>query len=173
MVTQKKQKKAIESINSRLALVMKSGKFCLGLKQTLKVWNYFHRLLRKGHALHWRSSISACLNLCLHEISIDFDILLTNVWITLRRSGKARQSWLSSPTTPRLFAVQKLSTMPCWPRPASTTTLATTWNWALPAVNISECAWCLSRTPVTRTSLGLCQRATQSHRLLFFLYLLN
>ncbi|KAI9552514.1 hypothetical protein GHT06_022880 [Daphnia sinensis] len=33
---QKKQKKAIESINSRLALVMKSGKFCLGLRQTLK-----------------------------------------------------------------------------------------------------------------------------------------
>jgi len=34
--TQKKQKKAIESINSRLALVMKSGKYCLGLRQTLK-----------------------------------------------------------------------------------------------------------------------------------------
>lgn len=37
MVAQKKQKKAIESINSRLALVMKSGKYCLGYKQTLKV----------------------------------------------------------------------------------------------------------------------------------------
>ncbi|XP_019880572.1 60S ribosomal protein L30 [Aethina tumida] len=36
MVAQKKQKKAIESINSRLALVMKSGKYCLGYKQTLK-----------------------------------------------------------------------------------------------------------------------------------------
>merc|ERR1712035_206472 len=35
-VAQKKQKKAIESINSRLALVMKSGKYCLGLRQTLK-----------------------------------------------------------------------------------------------------------------------------------------
>merc|ERR1711911_1053 len=34
-VAQKKQKKAIESINSRLALVMKSGKYCLGLRQTL------------------------------------------------------------------------------------------------------------------------------------------
>merc|ERR1712071_309712 len=32
---QKKQKKSIESINSRLALVMKSGKYCLGLRQTL------------------------------------------------------------------------------------------------------------------------------------------
>lgn len=40
MVTQKKQKKAIESINSRLALVMKSGKYCLGYKQTLKVSYY-------------------------------------------------------------------------------------------------------------------------------------
>ncbi|KAG8231071.1 hypothetical protein J437_LFUL010697 [Ladona fulva] len=36
MVTQKKQKKAMESINSRLALVMKSGKYVLGYKQTLK-----------------------------------------------------------------------------------------------------------------------------------------
>lgn len=30
------QKKALESTNARLALVMKSGKFCLGYKQTLK-----------------------------------------------------------------------------------------------------------------------------------------
>lgn len=37
------QKKAMESINTRLALVMKSGKFVLGLKQTLKT-------LRQGKA---------------------------------------------------------------------------------------------------------------------------
>jgi len=36
MVQQKKAKKAAESINSRLALVMKSGKYLLGYKQTLK-----------------------------------------------------------------------------------------------------------------------------------------
>nr|CAL69077.1 TPA: putative 60S ribosomal protein L30 isoform 2 [Spadella cephaloptera] len=36
MVAAKKSKKTLESINSRLALVMKSGKFCLGTKQTLK-----------------------------------------------------------------------------------------------------------------------------------------
>merc|ERR1712001_85054 len=36
MVAQKKTKKAVESINSRLALVMKSGKYVLGYKQTLK-----------------------------------------------------------------------------------------------------------------------------------------
>merc|ERR1712079_554757 len=36
MVAQKKTKKTIESINSRLALVMKSGKYLLGYKQTLK-----------------------------------------------------------------------------------------------------------------------------------------
>ncbi|KAI8909924.1 50S ribosomal protein L30e-like protein [Powellomyces hirtus] len=34
--TQKKSKKSIESINSRLALVMKSGKYTLGYKSTLK-----------------------------------------------------------------------------------------------------------------------------------------
>jgi large subunit ribosomal protein L30e len=30
------QKKSAENINARLAMVMKSGKFCLGYKQTLK-----------------------------------------------------------------------------------------------------------------------------------------
>merc|ERR1719400_1959545 len=35
MGAQKKQKKTVESINSRLALVMKAGKFCLGYKKTL------------------------------------------------------------------------------------------------------------------------------------------
>merc|ERR1712026_186316 len=36
MGVQKKQKKTVESINSRLALVMKSGKFQLGYKKTLE-----------------------------------------------------------------------------------------------------------------------------------------
>ncbi|CAG8507060.1 4801_t:CDS:2 [Paraglomus occultum] len=39
----KKSKKTSESINSRLALVMKSGKYCLGYKSTLKA-------LRQGKA---------------------------------------------------------------------------------------------------------------------------
>jgi len=39
----KNKKKAIESINSRLALVMKSGKYALGYKSTLKT-------LRQGKA---------------------------------------------------------------------------------------------------------------------------
>merc|ERR1712244_204769 len=43
MVTQKKQKKAVESINSRLALVMKSGKYSLGYRKTLET-------LRQGKA---------------------------------------------------------------------------------------------------------------------------
>ncbi|XP_055915679.1 60S ribosomal protein L30-like [Eupeodes corollae] len=43
MVAIKKQKKALDSTNSRLALVMKSGKYCLGYKQTLKT-------LRQGKA---------------------------------------------------------------------------------------------------------------------------
>ncbi|VDH95304.1 large ribosomal subunit protein eL30-like [Mytilus galloprovincialis] len=43
MAPQKKTKKNIENINSRLGLVMKSGKFVLGYKQTLKT-------LRQGKA---------------------------------------------------------------------------------------------------------------------------
>ena len=37
MVATKKTKKSVESINSRLQLVMKSGKYVLGYKQTLKI----------------------------------------------------------------------------------------------------------------------------------------
>nr|ACD65178.1 putative 60S ribosomal protein RPL30 [Phoronis muelleri] len=43
MAPTKKSKKTIESINARLALVMKSGKYVLGYKQTLKT-------LRSGKA---------------------------------------------------------------------------------------------------------------------------
>merc|ERR1711998_170148 len=43
MGTNKKSKKSVESMNSRLALVMKSGKYVLGYKQTLKT-------LRQGKA---------------------------------------------------------------------------------------------------------------------------
>ena len=43
MVAQKKVKKTAESINSRLALVMKSGKFKLGYRKTLET-------LRQGKA---------------------------------------------------------------------------------------------------------------------------
>ena len=43
MAPQKKTKKNIENINSRLGLVMKSGKYVLGYKQTLKT-------LRQGKA---------------------------------------------------------------------------------------------------------------------------
>ncbi|XP_004626427.1 60S ribosomal protein L30-like [Octodon degus] len=43
MVATKKMKKSLESINSRLQLVMKSGKYMLGYKQTLK-------LIRQGKA---------------------------------------------------------------------------------------------------------------------------
>ena len=50
MVSSKKQKKAVESINSRLALVMKSGKYVLGYKQSLKT-------LRSGKA--WLIIISS------------------------------------------------------------------------------------------------------------------
>merc|ERR1712226_1808526 len=43
MGAQKKQKKTVESINSRLALVMKSGKYTLGYRKTLET-------LRQGKA---------------------------------------------------------------------------------------------------------------------------
>merc|ERR1711988_354420 len=54
MVSAKKTKKAQESINSRLSLVIKSGKFSLGYKSTLKQ-------LRAGKAeLEYYSMLSKC-----------------------------------------------------------------------------------------------------------------
>ncbi len=52
MVAAKKTKKAQESINSRLALVMKSGKYTLGYKTTLKT-------LRSGK-VRWAAGIGTC-----------------------------------------------------------------------------------------------------------------
>merc|ERR1712086_944174 len=54
MVSVKKKSKAQESINSRLQLVIKSGKYSLGYKSTLKT-------LRNGKAeLEYYSMLSKC-----------------------------------------------------------------------------------------------------------------
>merc|ERR1711918_212306 len=58
MVASKKQEKAIESINSRLGLVMKSGKYTLGFKSTLKSLRQgkseieYYAMLSKGTGVH-------------------------------------------------------------------------------------------------------------------------
>lgn len=52
MVAAKKTKKAQESINSRLALVMKSGKYTLGYKTTLKTLR--SGKVRRSIAVHGR-----------------------------------------------------------------------------------------------------------------------
>ena len=53
------------------------------------------------------------------------------------------------------------STTPCWPKPVSTTTLATTSSSARPAVNTSGSAPCPSRTPEILTSSGRCQQVKE------------
>ena len=62
MVAIKKTKKAIESINSRLALVMKSGKYTLGFKSTLKTLRQgkCKRLTRQLLALRVVRGCAAC-----------------------------------------------------------------------------------------------------------------
>ena len=52
----KKSKKAVEGINARLALVMKSGKYTLGYKSTLKS-------LRQGKCKWERYVSMACVSL--------------------------------------------------------------------------------------------------------------
>jgi large subunit ribosomal protein L30e len=57
MSSSKKQKKAMESINSRLALVMKSGKYTLGYKSTLKTLRQ-----GKGQIQHMYITTSPLIN---------------------------------------------------------------------------------------------------------------
>nr|CAG8606543.1 1328_t:CDS:2 [Entrophospora candida]CAG8665247.1 12148_t:CDS:2 [Entrophospora candida] len=86
----KKSKKATESINSRLALVMKSGKYTLGYKSTLKTLRQgkeYYAMLSKTSVHHYSgSNISlgtACgkyFRVCVLSITDagDSDILATS-----------------------------------------------------------------------------------------------
>merc|ERR1712150_131284 len=71
MVTQKKQKKAVESINSRLALVMKSGKYTLGYRKTLET-------LRQGKA---KSVITANNTPPLRKSEIEYYAMLAKTGV--------------------------------------------------------------------------------------------
>ena len=100
----KKGKKSQESINSRLALVMKSGKYTLGYKTCLKT-------LRMGKAKL---------------------VIISNNCPPIRCVGVHRSTLVAhTPSTASL----RWSTMPCLPRPACTSTRATTWSWGRRAVS--------------------------------------
>ncbi|KAH9070031.1 hypothetical protein Ae201684P_002403 [Aphanomyces euteiches] len=104
MVASKKTKKTMDNINSRLQLVMRSGKVALGYKETLKN-------LRNGKGI-----------------------------------------WSSCRPTPLLSASLKSNTTPCWLRPVSTTSLATTTISVPLAVNTSASRACACWMPVTPIS---------------------
>ena len=125
MGAQKKQKKTVESINSRLALVMKSGKFCLGYKKTLDT-------LRMGKA---KLVIIANNTPPLRLVPFVF---WPRVYAT---RGPAND--LSSRDLTKLVIFlgnPRSNTTLCWPKPESIITLATTSNWVLLVVNISVSA---------------------------------
>nr|XP_012804730.1 60S ribosomal protein L30-like [Jaculus jaculus] len=69
MVATKKTKKSLESINSRLQLIMKSGKHMLGYKQTLK-------MIRQGKA-----KLVILANNCpaLRKSEIDYYAMLAKI----------------------------------------------------------------------------------------------
>ncbi|KAM7335761.1 hypothetical protein ACRRTK_004254 [Alexandromys fortis] len=71
MVAAKKTKKSLESINSRLQLVMKSGKYVLGYKQTLK-------MIRQGKA-----KLVILANNCpaLRKSEIEYDAMLAKTGV--------------------------------------------------------------------------------------------
>nr|XP_019609084.1 PREDICTED: 60S ribosomal protein L30-like [Rhinolophus sinicus] len=66
MVAAKKTKKSQESINSRLQLAMRSGKYALGYKQTLK-------MIRQGHA---KLVILASNCPAMRKSEIEYDAML-------------------------------------------------------------------------------------------------
>jgi len=138
---------------------MKSGKYCLGLRQTLKT-------LRQGKSklviianntppLRWETEKQAIFMPAIALRSL-WDPTWP-FWI---------QSWVHSPSNSnRRFCTKfffilgnpRLNTMPCWPRLVSTIILATTSSWEQPVVNTSESAPSPSRTLEILTSSGLCQ----------------
>ena len=143
MGAQKKQKKTVESINSRLALVMKSGKFCLGYKKTLDT-------LRMGKA---KLVIIANNTPPLRLVPFVF-------WPRVYARGPAND--LSSRDLTQLVIFlgnPRSNTTPCWPKPESIITLATTSNWVPLVVNISVCAHFPSQTPEIPISSVPCPKA--------------
>ena len=143
MGAQKKQKKTVESINSRLALVMKSGKFCLGYKKTLDT-------LRMGKAkLVIIANNTPPLRLVLLFFDREFTLAVTANDLSSRDLTKL-VIFLGNPRS---------NTTLCWPKPESIITLATTSNWVLLVVNISVCAPFPSQTPEIPISSVPCPKA--------------
>lgn len=152
------QKKAIESINSRLALVMKSGKFCLGLRQTLKT-------LRQGKSklviianntppLRWDWEVgSEAVYGVFWPHGVDLIIVCLKLKLFILIAGNL-----------------KLNTMPCWLRLVFITTLVTTLSLAQPVESTSECARCPSLIQEILTLLGLCLQVKEvkDSKLFFF-----
>jgi hypothetical protein len=101
MAPTKKTKKTADSINSRLALVMKSGK---GEKTHL------------GRKYRFLATIADAFLQSLSDTSLPS-----------RPSAPERPSSSSSPATLLLSESPSWNTTPCFPRPMSTTSLATTY----------------------------------------------
>ena len=151
MGAQKKQKKTVESINSRLALVMKSGKFCLGYKKTLDT-------LRMGKA---KLVIIANNTPPLRLVPFVF-------WPRVYARGPAND--LSSRDLTQLVIFlgnPRSNTTLCWLKPESIITLATTSNWVLLVVNISVCAPFPSQTPEIPISSVPCPKARHKRTWIF------
>lgn len=94
----KKSKRTHESINNRLALVMKSGKYTLGYKTVLKT-------LRTSKGFFFFLSIALLLDFLLF---VTFSgVFGSNLWWVLQGS------WYWYLTTAHLWGNQRLSTMLC------------------------------------------------------------
>jgi hypothetical protein len=99
--TKKTKKTGSDSINSRLALVMKSGKYVLGYKSTLKT-------LRSGKAKL---------------------VIIAGMFNALQDTANRVNLTIREQATPLLSASRSSSTTPCLPSAMSTTSLVTTYDY--------------------------------------------
>ena len=146
MGAKKKQKKTVESINSRLALVMKSGKFCLGYKKTLDT-------LRMGKA---KLVIIANNTPPLRLVPFVF-------WPRVYARGPAND--LSSRDLTKLVTFSgnpRSNTTLCWPKQESTITPATTSSWEQLVVNIS--VWLHSPSQIPAIPISSVQCPQMRHK---------
>lgn len=137
---------------------MKSGKFCLGLRQTLKT-------LRQGKSklviianntppLRWDWEVgSEAVYGVFWPHGVDLIIVCLKLKLFILIAGNL-----------------KLNTMPCWLRLVFITTLVTTLSLAQPVESTSECARCPSLIQEILTLLGLCLQVKEvKDSKLFFL----
>ena len=130
---------------------MKSGKYCLGLRQTLKT-------LRQG-----KSKLVIIAN-NTPPLRWDWEVGREGCLWSLKTMGVPPYQQKEIVPNFDLFSVgnRRLNTTPCWPKLVSTIILVTTLSWEQPVVNTSGSAPCPSLIQEIPTSSDPCLLAKEA-----------